>query len=106
MDIADAIAVARADERRLTRFIDRRDRFLDCLDWNALPKAHAREASMLDELLNGDLADAASYTAWLEERAADGVESVAGVLRFDPRPRPWHAEWMTLCRASSFNGSL
>ena len=62
--------------------------------------------SMLDELLNGDLADAASYTAWLEERAADGVESVAGVLRFDPRPRPWHAEWMTLCRASSFNGSL
>lgn len=96
MSIVQALAVARGDAARLDRFIDRRERFLDALDWSLLSEAHARESAMLDDLLAGDAADAVLYANWLEERAFNGVVAVPGVLRFDPRPRPWHAEWLTL----------
>ncbi|MDF6628577.1 hypothetical protein NMT54_24695, partial [Escherichia coli] len=56
----------------------------------------AREAAMLDDLLAGDLADAALYILWLEERLASGETDVPGVLRFYPHPRPWHGEWISL----------
>ena len=36
MRIEKAIAIGRHDEHRLIRFIERRGRFLDALDWNAL----------------------------------------------------------------------
>jgi len=66
MHIHQALGIARQDERRLTRFIDRRGRFLDALDWDALPEQTAREASMLDELLEADLAESSAYVDWLE----------------------------------------
>ena len=66
MLIHHAIAVARADLARIERFVLRRDRFLDCLDWSALTDTTAFEASMLDDLLDEELADAASYVDWLE----------------------------------------
>ena len=69
---------------------------LDALDWSALDEQTAREAAMLDDLLAGDLADAALYILWLEERLASGETDVPGVLRFYPHPRPWHAEWISL----------
>lgn len=96
MQIGHALATARADAARLERFIDRREWFLDALDWFSLSEQHVRESAMLDDLLAGDLADAAIYIDWLQERASDGVATVPGVLRFDPRPRPWQAEWITL----------
>lgn len=79
-----------------SRYTDRRDRFLDALDWSALDEQTAREAAMLDDLLAGDLADAALYILWLEERLASGETDVPGVLRFYPHPRPWHGEWISL----------
>ena len=51
---------------------------------------------MLDDLLAGDAAEAILYTVWLEEQIAAGIEGVGGVLRFDPTPRPWRPEWITL----------
>jgi hypothetical protein len=88
VDIHLAIASVQADAARIARYTDRRDRFLDALDWSALDEQTAREAAMLDDLLAGDLADAALYILWLEERLASGETDVPGVLRFYPHPRP------------------
>ena len=96
MHIHQALGIARQDERSLTRFIDRRDRFLDALDWDALPEQTAREASMLDELLETDLAESSAYVDWLEGCVAMGVEDIVGVVRFEPGPHPWHNAWVTL----------
>ncbi len=96
MQIHHALAVARADAARLTRFIERRDRFLDGLDWSMLTEDHARQSAMLDDLLGGDLADAVLYIDWLVERLTCDDTPLPGVLRFAPHPRPWHAEWITL----------
>ena len=96
MQITIACATARADAARLERFIERRERFLDALDWSSLSEDHARQTAMLDDLLAGDRADAALYIDWLAERLSEGVSTVPGVLRFEPRPRPWQSEWITL----------
>lgn len=82
MRIQQAIKIAKADETRLIRFIGRRDRFLDALDWDALPEQMAREAAMMDELLATELAEAVCYVLWLEECLAYGVEDVVGAHRF------------------------
>lgn len=96
MKIQHALAVARGDAARLLRYMDRRERFLDALDWSLLSLTHARESAMLDYLLAGDAAEAILYTEWLEEQVAAGVEGVVGVLRFDPAPRPSQPDWITL----------
>ena len=96
MQINDALVIARADAARLARFIARREGFLDALDWSLLSEDHARQSAMLDDLLEGDLADSALYLDWLEHRVAEDNVSLPGVLRFAPHPRPWHAEWITL----------
>jgi len=96
MQIIDALVIARADAARLSRFMARREGFLDALDWSLLSEDHARQSAMLDDLLEGDLADSALYLNWLEQRLAEDNVSLPGVLRFDPHPRPWHAEWITL----------
>ncbi|MDR6790508.1 hypothetical protein J2Y58_003891 [Sphingomonas sp. BE138] len=88
MLIHHAIAVARADLARIERFVLRRDRFLDCLDWSALTDTTAFEASMLDDLLDEELADAASYVDWLEELATRGTHELTHMIRFDPYVRP------------------
>ena len=86
MHIDSALTAARAEVARLTRYIARREDFLDALDWNALSDDAARQSAMLDELLAGDLADAILHRDWLEERAGDGHSKVVGILRFEPRP--------------------
>jgi len=96
MQIQHALAVAQADAANLARYIERRDRFLDALDWTMLTEDHARQSAMLDELLEGDLEDSALYIDWLVDRLAEESHPVPGVLRFTPHPRPWHAEWITL----------
>ena len=96
MHIAQALAIVEADAARIRRFIDRRERFLDALDWSLLPDALARECAMLDDLLAGDLAEAQFYADWLAGRFWEGVIDIPGVLRFAPHPRPWQPEWITL----------
>ena len=96
MHINDALAIARADAARLARYVARRERFLDALDWALLSEDDARQSAMLDDLLDGDMADSALYIDWLEHRMIEGSSPLPGVLRFAPRPRPWHAEWITL----------
>ena len=93
MDIQQALRVAQGDAARLHRFMERRERFLEALDWSLLSGKQARENAMLDDLLAGDAAEAVLYTEWLEEQIAAGVD---GVLRFDPTPRPRQHEWITL----------
>ena len=95
MQINDALAIARADVAGIARFIERRATFLDALDWSMLTDAQARQSSMLDELLDEDLADGLRYIDWLVERV-DSHVPIPGALRFAPHPRPWHAEWITL----------
>lgn len=68
MQIQDALPIARADAARLLRFIARRERYLDALDWSLLTEEHARQSAMLDDLLAGDLADSRLYIEWLEHR--------------------------------------
>lgn len=92
MQIHHAIAIARADRASIERFIRRRDRFLECLDWTALPDTAAFEASMLDDLLDDDLADSASYIDWLEELAAAGTIMLTHMIRFAPHARPGHTD--------------
>ena len=52
--------------------------------------------AMLDDLLDADLAESASYITWLEGCVAMGVEDIVGVVRFEPGPRPWQLAWVTL----------
>lgn len=92
MLIHTALTIARADQDRLARYIRRRDRFLDCIDcidWTALSDSSAFEASMLDDLLDEELAESASYIDWLEQLAVEGIEDTTHLLRFDPHERPW-----------------
>lgn len=96
MQVQEALAIARADAARIAHFIERRDRFLNALDWSLLTEEHARQSAMLDDLLEGDLADAILYVDWLTERHCEGAGPLPGVLRFTPHPRPWHVEWITL----------
>lgn len=96
MHIQHALDVARADATHIAHFTLRQERFLDALDWSMLTEDHARQSAMLDDLLDGDMADAILYIDWLVERLAYGAEALPGVLRFAPHPRPWHAEWITL----------
>ena len=96
MQFQHALGVARADAAHLTRYIDRRERFLDALDWSMLTDDQARQATMLDELLEDDLAAAGRYIDWLVERGARSDAPLPGVMRFAPHLRPWHAEWITL----------
>jgi len=96
MDILHALAIARADAANLARFIERRERFLGGLDWLMLSEEAARQSSMLDDLLEGDMAATILYIDWLVERLAGDAEPLPGVLRFSPHPRPWHAAWITL----------
>lgn len=96
MHVQHALGVARADAAHIMRYIDRRERFLDALDWSMLTEDQVRQASMLDELLEDDLAEAVRYIDWLVERGARSDAPLPGVMRFAPHPRPWHAEWITL----------
>ena len=96
MRIEQAIAIAKHDEHRLIRFIERRGRFLDALDWDALPDQIAREASMLDDLVYGEGEPATCFFVLLEGCVAMGVEDIVGVVRFEPGPRPWQIAWVNL----------
>ncbi|MBB3588708.1 MULTISPECIES: hypothetical protein [unclassified Sphingomonas] len=95
IQINDALAIARADVANIARFIERRERFLDALDWSMMTDAQVRQSSMLDELLDEDLAIGLHYIDWLIDRV-DSQVPTPGALRFAPHPRPWHAEWNTL----------
>ena len=91
MTLADRLAIARSDYARLARYADRRDRFLDALDWQLLGEAFARETSMDDGRIEGDLADAWLYMDHLEMRlACEGDQPDASILRFLPPHRRWH----------------
>ena len=61
-----------------------------------MSEEHARQSSMLDDLLEGDMADATLYIDWLVDRLADDAGPLPGVLRFTPRPCPWQLAWITL----------
>lgn len=96
MHIDHAIALVAADAARLDRYVERRERFLDGLDWSAMTDRDIFEAALLDGLLETDMAEASSYITHLMALAADGVSELAAVVRFAPFPRPWHSAWKTL----------
>lgn len=96
MHIEHALAVATADAARIERYAERRERFMDALDWTAMTDRDIFEAAMLDCMLETDLAEASLYIMHLAAMAADGVSEIATVVRFAPFPRPWHAEWKHL----------
>jgi hypothetical protein len=96
MDIQHTLGIARAAAAHLSRYMDRRERFLDALDWSMLTEAQVRQSTMFDELLEDDLAAADRYIDWLIERQARGAAPRARMMRFAPHPRPWHPQWITL----------
>ena len=62
--------VARASRAlcALERFAQRRERFLECLDWSAFDEQFIRETSMADDRLNDELAETWLYLSHLEDR--------------------------------------
>jgi hypothetical protein len=96
MHIEQAIALVSADAARIERYVERRECFLDALDWSAMSGRDVIEAAMLDDLFETDLAEASSYIMHLASLAAEGISEIDAVVRFAPYPRPWHSAWKTL----------
>ncbi|PNU05408.1 hypothetical protein [Novosphingobium guangzhouense] len=86
----------RSDAARIERFVQRRETFLDALDWTMLTCEQVHEAAMLDFMLEDDLAEALQRVSMAESLAAMGLPLVPTFIRYKPFPRPWHAEWLTL----------
>lgn len=88
--------LVRSDAARIERFTQRREDFLDALDWTMLTCEQVHEAAMLDFMLEDDLAEALQRVSMAESLAAMGMPLVLTFIRYNPFPRPWHAEWLTL----------
>lgn len=86
----------RSDAARIERFVQRRETFLDALDWTMLTCEQVHEAAMLDFMLEDDLAEALQRVSMAESLAAMGLPLVTTFIRYNPFPRPWHAEWLAL----------
>ncbi|MDG2514559.1 hypothetical protein AB3M93_18490 [Novosphingobium panipatense] len=86
----------RSDAARIERFVQRRETFLDALDWTMLTCEQVHEAAMLDFMLEDDLAEALQRVSMAESLAAMGLPLVPTFIRYNPFPRPWHAEWLAL----------
>ena len=86
----------RSDAARIERFVQRRETFLDALDWTMLSCEQVHEAAMLDFMLEDDLAEALQRVSMAESLAAMGLPLVPTFIRYNPFPRPWHAEWLAL----------
>lgn len=86
----------RTDAARIERFVQRRETFLDALDWTMLTCEQVHEAAMLDFMLEDDLAEALQRVSMAESLAAMGLPLVPTFIRYNPFPRPWHAEWLAL----------
>ena len=85
-----------SDAARIKRFVQRREAFLDALDWTMLTCEQVHEAAMLDFMLEDDRAEALQRVPMAESLAAMGLPLVPTFIRYNPFPRPWHAEWATL----------
>lgn len=86
----------RSDAARIERFVQRRETFLDALDWTMLTCEQVHEAAMLDFMLEDDLAEALQRVSMAESLAAMGLPLVPTFIRYNPFPRPWHAERLAL----------
>ena len=86
----------RSDAARIERFVQRRETFLAALDWTMLTCEQVHEAAMLDFMLEDDLAEALQRVSMAESLAAMGLPLVPTFIRYNPFPRPWHAEWLAL----------
>lgn len=86
----------RSDAARIERFVQRRETFLDALDWTMLTCEQVYEAAMLDFMLEDDLSEALQRVSMAESLAAMGLPLVPTFIRYNPFPRPWHAEWLAL----------
>ncbi|WP_327195328.1 hypothetical protein [Sphingomonas sp. LH128] len=51
---------------------------------------------MLGFMLEDDLAEAPQRVSMVESLAAMGLPLVPTFIRYNPFPRPWHAEWLAL----------
>lgn len=88
--------LVRGDAARIERFTQRREVFLDALDWTMLTCEQVHEAAMLDFMLEDDLAEALQRVSMAESLAAMGMPLVPAFIRYNPFPRPWHVEWLAL----------
>ncbi|EJU09259.1 hypothetical protein LH128_29874 [Sphingomonas sp. LH128] len=88
--------LVRSDAARIERFTQRREVFLDALDWTMFTCEQVHEAAMLDFMLEDDLAAALQRVSMAESLAAMGMTLVPAFIRYNPFPRPWHVEWLAL----------
>jgi hypothetical protein len=87
LSLDEHLATAERDYAALARFADRRERFLDALDWTALDEQFVRETSMTDDLINDDLASLWLYIDHLGRWSADAALALgARLLRRLSRP--------------------
>ena len=73
-DIAQRLAALSRRIDDLTRFTERRERFLDMLDFDAFPIAYVFEVSMMDAHLEAELADYYLERHYLEDRLAELIQ--------------------------------
>ena len=83
MLLSNCIEIVAADHRRISRFAERRERFLEALDWSLLSEEFCRIASMADDLVDDELAEAFLYLDHLESRLAhEGDGEIEMIARF------------------------
>lgn len=90
ISIEQHLAIATRHYAALSRFADRRERFVDALDWTAMEEQLAREVSMTDDLINDDLASLRLYIGHLRRWSADAGPDALGpeaILRIEHEPR-------------------
>lgn len=68
LSLEQMLGQARREQADIARYAARRERFLDALDWDAMPDSFAFETSMDDEAIDHDRVSAAFRVAHLEEQ--------------------------------------
>lgn len=68
LSLEQMLVQARREHTAIARYAARRERFLDALDWDAMPDSFAFEASMQDEAIDHDVVTLAVRVAYLDEQ--------------------------------------
>ncbi|MGF7152103.1 hypothetical protein FHS96_005772 [Sphingomonas zeicaulis] len=77
LHIEQRLASERQQLAEISRYAARRERFLEALDWDAMPDSFAFETSMDDEAIDHDLAEGATRIAALEiELASTSIQNL------------------------------
>lgn len=83
MLLSTCIDIIASDYARIVRYGERRERFLEALDWSQMTPEFCSRTSMADECVNEETAEAWLYLDHLEHRLArEGDVPIEMLARF------------------------